>query len=237
MPFEVIGTVALIVCGIIAYLMPPMQEHLDKQSTTLDWKSTITNITGDRNQVNALLAGFILVMAHFLIIPFISPYMIKNVGLTQLEISYQFFFGGAATIITSPIIGRLTDRYGVMKVFVVVMLLSYIPTLIITHLTVVPLAVALTYTTLFFIFGSGRMISPNTIITAAAPVDNRGSFMSIKSSLQQLAIALASYLSGALVYIGSDGLYHGYHWVGYSSIAFSVIAIYLVSKLKVAEGN
>lgn len=237
LPFEVLGTLALVVAVVIAWLMPNMVDHISEDNRNRSMRQTIFTITSDRNQINALIAGFFLVLAHFIIIPFISPYMIKNVGLTQSEITYQFLFGGLATVITSPIIGKLTDRIGVMKVFIAVMLLSWIPTFIITNLQVVPLAVALTYTTMFFVLGSGRMISPNTLITAAAPVANRGSFMSIKSSLQQMAIAMAAFISGQLVTIGPDNLYHGYNKVGYLSIGLGLLAIFLVSRIRVAEGN
>ena len=219
------------------FFFPEMQEHLSQQSEKVDFVKTLKNIFGDPNQVNALLAGFILVIAHFMIIPYISPYLIKNVGLTQFEISYQFFFGGIATIITSPYIGRLTDKYGVMRVFTIVMFLSFIPTVLITNLAPISIGIAITYTTIFFITGTGRMISPNTIITAAAGVANRGSFMSVKSALQQLAIGLSSIVGGRIVVIGADGYFHHYEYVGYLSIAFGIIAIFMVRRIKVAEGN
>lgn len=237
LPFMIIGLVALLISLVIYLVFPNMKEHLQEQQEKLDLVTTVTNITSDSNQLRALAAGFVLVVAHFLIIPFISPYLIQNVGLTQMEITYQFFFGGLATVVSSPIIGKLTDRLGVMKVFMAVMALSWIPTLLITNLTVVPLAVAITYTTMFFIFASGRMISPNTIITAAAGVKNRGSFMSIKSALQQLAIGLSALIAGTVIGQGEDGSYMNYEYVGYLSIAVSLIAIWLVSRIRVAEGN
>lgn len=235
-PFQVIGILSIAIVIGLYFLIPPMGDHLEEQEEKVSFRKTITAITGDNNQMRALTAGFFLVLAHFMIIPFISPYLIKNVGLTQMEISYQFFFGGAATIVTSPYIGVLTDRHGVMKVFTIVMLISFIPTLLITHMPVVPLAVALTFTTMFFVFGSGRMISPNTLITAAAGTKNRGSFMSVKSALQQLSIAAASLISGAIVVI-QDGHYINYNYVGYLSILFGILAIYLVRRIRVAEGN
>lgn len=237
LPFMVIGLFALAICGFVFLFFPTMNSHLKVQEKKMDFIKTITAITSDKNQLNALLAGFVLILAHFMIIPFISPYLIKNVGVSQVDIAYQFFFGGIATIISAPYIGRMTDKYGVMKVFTIVLVLSFIPTVIITNLKVVPLWIAISITTLFFIFASGRMISPNTIITAAASSTNRGSFMSIKSALQQLAIGLSALISGSIVYIGTDDLYHNYAYVGYLSIIIAVFTIFLLKKLKVAEGN
>ena len=237
LPFLVLGLSALCIAVFVFFLFPNMTEHLSIQDDKVNFKKTITNITTDLNQLNALLAGFVLVLAHFMIIPFISPYLIANVGLSQEQIALQFFCGGAATIISAPFIGRMTDKYGVMRVFTIVMFLSFIPTVLITNLQVVPVYVAISFTTMFFVFASGRMISPNTIITAAASQSNRGSFMSVKSALQQLAIGLSSIIAGQIMTIGDDDLFHNYHWVGFLSIAFAIITIFLVKRIRVAKGN
>lgn len=237
LPFMIIGIFALVICGFVFLFFPTMKSHLSVQAKTMSITKTITAITSDKNQLNALLAGFVLILAHFMIIPFISPYLIKNVGLSQVEIAYQFFFGGVATVVSAPFIGKMTDKYGVMKVFTIVLFLSFIPTVIITNLNVVPLWIAICYTTMFFVFASGRIISPNTIITAAASTTNRGSFMSVKSALQQLAIGLSALISGSIVYIGTDDLYHNYSIVGYLSIGIALFVILLLRRIRVAEGN
>jgi predicted MFS family arabinose efflux permease len=237
LPFIVIGIMALLIATFVAFVFPNMKSHLSVQDEKIDFSKTIKAITSDNNQLNALLAGFVLVLAHFMIIPFISPYLIANVGLTQEQIALQFFCGGIATVVSAPFIGKMTDKYGVMRVFSIVMILSFIPTVLITNLKVVPVWLAISFTTMFFVFASGRMISPNTIITAAASQANRGSFMSIKSALQQLAIGLSSLIAGQVIFIGEDGVFHNYPWVGFISIFFGICAIFLVKRIRVAKGN
>jgi len=237
LPFICIGVLAIFVSIWIVVGFPSMQGHLEKVRSDRNFKNILGDILTDMNQVNALMAGFVLILGHFLIIPFISPYLIKNVGFSQMEITYQFFFGGIATVFTSPIIGRAVDKYGFMKVFVVMVLFSFIPTVLITQMSFMPIAWAVCITTLFFIGGVGRMIPANTIISASAPTANRGSFMSFKSMMQQLAIAIASFISGAIVFIGEDGLYENYEYVGYLSILICLAAIYFLNRLRVAQGN
>ena len=127
-PFLVIGVLAIFVTLFIFFLFPTMTDHLSLVSKDRNLVKVIADIINDKNQVAALLAGFVLVLGHFLIIPFISPYLIKNVGLTQLEISYQFFFGGVVSVFTSPFVGRMVDKYGFFRIFLI-MSVSY------THLT------------------------------------------------------------------------------------------------------
>lgn len=237
LPFIIIGSLGMLIAIVLFFIFPSLTDHLALQSKDHSIKKTLSNIITDSNQIHALTAGFVLILAHFMIIPFISPYIIRNVGLSQKEIALQFFLGGVATLFTSPIVGRLTDSKGVMKVFTTLMLISFIPTVLITNLPPVHVAVALTFTTLFFVFASGRMIAPNTIITAAAPQANRGSFMSLKSSLQQLAIGISGLISGQIIFINKDGIYENYHWVGILSILFGLASLFFVKKIKVAAGN
>jgi len=236
-PFLCIGIAAIFVSVLIYFTFPNMTTHLSAVRKNRSMKSVLGDILTDKNQVDALMAGFVLILGHFLIIPFISPYLIKNVGLTQMEISYQFFFGGIASVFTSPIIGRFVDKYGFLVIFLIMLFFSFIPTVLITQMPVATVTYAVSITTLFFIGGVGRMVPANTIITASAPTANRGSFMSFKSMLQQLAIAIASFLSGAIVYIGEGDLFVNYEYVGYLSILICIISIFFLKRLQVASGN
>lgn len=236
LPFIIIGLLGFMIWMFIWWIFPSMSSHKLSHEGR-HYLQGIRFIFRDKNQLIALVAAFTLVLGHFMIIPFISPYMIRNVGLSQIEISYQFLLGGMATVITSPYIGKLTDRIGVMKVFTWMMALSFIPTLLITNLPATSLWISLLCTTLFFIFGSGRMISPNTLITAAAPPKHRGSFMSLKSATQQLAIGLSAFLSGQIVVLGENNLYSGYYKIGFLAIFFGLITIWLMNHVRVAEGN
>lgn len=232
-PFICISAVAVLLLTVVFFIFPKI-EH---QSSNLSPLGNLKSIFGDSNQINALLVGFVVVLAHFLIIPFITPYMIRNVGFTQDQIALIFLFGGLATVFSAPIIGKLTDRYGVMKLFLILMVISIIPTIAITHMGPQAIWVALIFTTLFFIFGSGRMIPPNTIITAAVGPKSRGSFMSMKSAFSQLSIALASFISGLMVGFDSTGKLINYEYVGYLAIGLGFIAVVLCTKLVVAKGN
>jgi len=226
-PFLALGGLGIIVLGLIAWKFPKIRGHLDNATTKPSIGRTIKLLVTDTNQLNALLLGMILILGHFIIIPFISPYLIRNVGFSQMDVTLIFLLGGLAMVFTAPLVGRLTDKIGVMKVFSTAVVLAIIPTIAITHMEANPVWYALIFTTMFFIFGSSRMI----------PDENRGSFMSMKSALQQGAIALSSLIGGAIVYIGDDNLYHSYEYLAYISIFFCFLAIWLLSRLKVAKGN
>lgn len=236
-PFFILGGVGILLSILIYSYFPNLKGHLDSIDQERKPIDTVLLLVRDSNQINALVTGMMLVLGHFLIIPFITPYMIRNVGLEQEQIKFVFLVGGIATIFTAPFIGRMTDKYGVMRVLITLMALSIFPVIGITHLGENPIWIALIATTAFFVLGSGRFIPPNTIISAAATPQNRGSFMSMKSALQQLAIALSSAIAGYIVYFDSTGRIINYNYVGYISILICIFAVFLTKRINVAEGN
>ncbi|MDX1477258.1 MAG: MFS transporter [Saprospiraceae bacterium] len=236
-PFIVIGTFGLILLVIMFFYFPVMRGHLASVDKDRSIKKVFGLIFLDKNQVNALILGFILILGHFLIIPFIAPYMIRNVGFTQAQITYIYLIGGLLTVFSSPLFGIWTDRHGAVKVFAILMVLSFIPVVWITQMGPTPVWLALVATSLFFVLGSGRMIPPQTLITAAASPRSRGSFMSIKSALQQLSVALGSGVSGFVVVFDENEQLANYEWVGYLSIAVCIVALFLAPRIRVAEGN
>ena len=236
-PFIFLGLVGVVWWFFLRYSIPDMSDHMTNGIPPFSMKKVLSEIFTDLNQIRALVLGFILIFGHYVIIPFITPYMIRNVGFTQSQVTYIYLLGGMLTVFSSPILGRLTDRLGALRVFTVTLFLSFIPVVVMTNLPPVPVILALVVTSAFFVFGSGRMIAPQAMITAAVGPSNRGSFMSAKSALQQLAIAIAAFISGQIVTEGAEGHLVHYSWVGYLSVGVCLIALYLARNLKIAEGN
>jgi predicted MFS family arabinose efflux permease len=175
----------------------------------------------------------LLIIGHFSIIPFITPYMINNVGLTQAQIPWIYFVGGACTVVSSPLVGRLVDRYGRKRMFAIMATFSMLPVLLITNLPPMALGFVLVITGSFFIAVTGRMIPANTLITAVVKPENRGGFMSLNSSFVSLATGIASVIGGSIVVQPSPGEpLQNYMWVGLISVTFSVITILLSRRLQ-----
>ena len=83
-------------------LLPSVK--VDKE--TSDFKSTLNsfkNVLTKLNYMRAYSLIFFLNMSAFVIIPFLSPYAVKNIGILQSELKYLYLFGGVVTIITSRI--------------------------------------------------------------------------------------------------------------------------------------
>ncbi|NJN71049.1 MAG: MFS transporter [Nitrospira sp.] len=179
--------------------------------------------------------SIVLMMGHFAIIPFIAPSLVSNVGYSENNIFLIYLVGGALTIFTSPQVGKLADRRGKYPVFVAFALLSLIPVWLITNLWPMPLWAVLMISGVFFIVVNGRMIPVQAIVSGVVTPQQRGGFMSINSSMQQLATGFAAMIGGAIVQKSADGRIEHYAWVGYFSILLIAASIWLAGRVKPIE--
>lgn len=189
-------------------------------------------IFSDPNQRAALLFTVVLMLGHFSIIPFIAPYMQLNVGFGDKQVGLIYMIGGALTVVLLPLFGKLADRYGRMRIFTLASVLAVFSIFALTNLGSVDIWIALLVTSSFFVVASGRSVPATTMITSVVQPENRGSFMSIRQSMNEAALALSSFVAGFIIIEDTDGSLLHYDWVGYFAIFMSVIAIFVARRLK-----
>ncbi|HWQ40308.1 MAG TPA: MFS transporter [Burkholderiales bacterium] len=230
-PFVLVFALSLLVLFGASRLVPPLHAHVEKARLRNAWQ-LLQSVFADANHRQALAFMAVLVFGGFSVIPFIAPYMVSTVRLRESDLTYLYFFGGLATVFTSRLIGRLTDRHGKRKMFTIVALVSIVPLLITTNLRPVPVWIAIAASVLFMVFVSGRFVPAMAIVTAAAQPGVRGGFMSVSSAVQQLASALASLASGVIIGRGADGSMTRYWLVGLISIACVLLCIRLARRIE-----
>lgn len=235
-PFLFLVALSAPVLYLIHRWVPPMNAHI--RAERLHPYHVLKNIWDNANQVRALLFVCVLMFGHFVIIPFLSPSMVANVGFTERELTWIYFLGGAVSIVTGPWIGRLADRFGKQRVFRVAGTLALLPCLWITNMGPTVLPLALFVTTLFFVFSGGRMIPAMAIVSGTVKPQNRGSFMSLQASLQQVSLGLASFLAGLIVSRdpATGALLH-YPLVGYISLVAGVLCLYLIGRIRIVDNE
>lgn len=223
LPVARVNTVAGVIAVDGIADAPPIPE-----ARAHDIFGVLKSIAADGNQMRALLLMFLMMVGHFAVIPYISPYMVANVGFSEADILYIYMVGGFATIFTSPLVGRLADRVGKARVFVVFLLFTFVPIYMITNMGPASMTVVLLITTMFFISSSGRMIPAMALISSAAPPATRGGFLSVQSSVQQLGSGAAAFVGGLMITTLPDGRIQNYEHIGYMAMAAGLICIFLV---------
>ncbi|MGZ5192265.1 MAG: MFS transporter, partial [Flavisolibacter sp.] len=172
-----------------------------------------------------------LMFGHFLVIPFINPYLEFNVGFTKEQTPLIYMVGGTGAMISSNIIGRMADRFGKLRIFTVCMLCSLVPIFLITNMPPIPFYFVLAVFGFWFIFSTGRNIPAQAMISTVVNPAERGMFMSFNSSFQQLFVGLASIIAGLIVYRDKAGKIYNYNWVGYLSVVVVFSMLFVASRL------
>lgn len=242
-PFLFLGGLGIVINALIIIYIPAIKDHLYSEKANNNPWHIIKTIFGRRNPLMGLLFTSVLMFGHFTIIPFIAPYMVGNVGFTEQELTYIYLVGGGLTIFTSPMVGRLADRHGRLRIFTIFGIMVMIPLLVITQLPQIPLWQALIVSGIFFILANGRIVPSTTMVTSVIKPENRGSFMSIRSSIQQLSSGSAAMLAGFIISEEPSTAIEGakalinYEYVGYVAVVFSIIALFIARLLRVEQGS
>lgn len=211
--------------------LPSIKVRTEPQSFKENLKN-FGSIIRQWNYLQSFLLTSVLGFGVFMIVPFIAPYMVKNVGLLESELPLVYLVGGTFTIISARLIGKLCDRVGSFNVFRVVAIISIFPIFMLTNLPPSPLWLSLIVTTLFTMFGSGRFIPAMTLVSAVVRPKDRGTFMSLENSARQFSAGAASQIAGIIIGSTAAGQLTHYNWVGFVGIITSLSAIFIAYRIK-----
>src|SRR5690606_1331872 len=137
---------------------------------------------------------------------------------TNTQTPMVYLVGGTLTLFTSPFIGKLADKLGKFKLFSYMVLLAVIPIALITNMPDIPFYLVLCITGFWFVVSTCRAIPAQAIVSEIVPPARRGSFMNISSSIQQMAVGLASLGAGLIVVKTPQNTIENYDITGYISI-------------------
>jgi predicted MFS family arabinose efflux permease len=231
-PFLLVGILGMIVVPLIYRYVPEMSAHITNAENEKGEKlDVLRDVLRSSQQWMALLFAGLIMMGHFLIIPFINPYLEFNKGYSKMQTPLIYLAGGIAAFFAANIFGRLADRYGKLRVFVICVVLSLPLVIIITRLPTVSIAVVLLLFAIWFMLSTGRGVASQALISNVVAPQKRGSFMSFTGSIQQLGTSAASLIAGLVVAKGSHGEIYNYQWLGYLSVVILVVCIFLGYKI------
>ncbi|MFW7380065.1 MAG: MFS transporter [Oligoflexus sp.] len=229
-PLFVLASIALPMIFFAARVIPALRSHIIEDASP-PWEFLRTVPFRPRPRL-ALLLMISMVLGQFSVIPFLSPSLVTNAGLTESQLPLIYLIGGFVSIFSSPIVGRFCDRHGPIRVLLVTAPLSMVPFLMITNLNLVPLFIAIFVSALFFVFMGARMVPTMTIVTGSVLPHNRGAFMSLTNAVQQLSAASASLIAGYVITMGSDGRLENYHLVGFFAVVLTLVSVSVAYALR-----
>jgi MFS family permease len=135
--------------------------------------------------------------------------------------------------LAGPLIGRASDAFGKLRVFAFGCAMTIIMVIIYTHLHATPFWVLVTVMVLLQIGIFSRMISSSALMSALPRPAERGSYMSISSSLQQVSGGLAAVIAGLIVTQVPGGPLLHFDTLGYILVCSTLVSLafmYLINQ-------
>lgn len=230
-PFFMIVGMATLVLAILIFKMQPITAHLDGKNESNAFKH-LWNTIKNRNYRIGFLTTALLSLGGFMMMPWGSAFAINNLKVTNEQLPILFMVAGLATLVIMPVIGKMSDKFNKMTIFTFASVWMILVVVIYTNMGPTPLWIVIIVNVTMMIGIMGRMVPSMALVTALPEMHDRGAFMSINSSLQQLAGGIASIIGGLIVVQQTkiSPLEH-YNTLGYVVVVFAILNIFMLQRV------
>jgi predicted MFS family arabinose efflux permease len=231
-PFLMIVGFASLVAIVIFFYIKPVNEHLKLKSDRNAFQHLLKTLSTP-NYLRGFMATILLATGGFMLMPFGSAFSISNLGLTQDQLPILYFVTGIFSMIFGPLSGKLSDKIGKYNMFVIGSIITILMVSIYTHLSVTPLWQVIVLNVILFVGISSRMISASALMTAVPEPQDRGAFMGINASIQQISGGVAAFAAGKIVVQTENAPLQNYDILGYVVVCSMLITIgmmYIINK-------
>jgi predicted MFS family arabinose efflux permease len=233
-PFLALSGVSVLALIALYFLLPSFSDHLKTPRPESQWQR-FQAVFNNSNHVNALTVGGLNMLSGIMVTPYLSTFMVQNVGIKITDLEYTYLLAGVCSLISTNMVGRWADRVGKCRAFAILGICSLTVNIVVTHLPHLPFWAALPVPCLFMIFMSGRGVPVTAMITGSVDRRHRGSFMSVNSAVQQFASGVGAATGAFFVSQTADGHLAGYGNLGFAAAAFALLTIILASRIRPVE--
>jgi predicted MFS family arabinose efflux permease len=241
-PFILIVIFAVLVGVVIIFRMKPVDAHLKIKSDKNAFQH-LMRIISQWRYIKVFAATIFLATGGFMLMPFGTVFLTRNLGIGLEKIPLIYLVTGICSMVISPLVGKLSDQIGKYKVFVMGSILTILIVAWYCNLTRTPLPTIMILNVILFAGISARMVSASALVTAIPDPGDRGGFMGINSSIQQVSGGIAAFAAGEIVWTNSAGLMENYDMLGYvvcCTVMLTIIMMYFINKAvarKIAESK
>ncbi|MFH6988359.1 MFS transporter [Flavobacterium collinsii] len=226
--FLMIAVLGLIILLAIITQMPAITKHLELQSDKSPFLHLWHTLSNKSYQLG-FTAIALLSVGGFMLQPFGSAFLVNNLGISQLDLPMVFFLTGLSVLFIMPIVGKLSDKVNKFWLFTAGSVLSIVMIIIYTNLIPVPLWQIVVLTMIMFMGIMSRMIPATTLNTAIPEMKDRGAYMSITSSMQQIAGGISAVCAGFIVHQKTKTApLENYDILGYVIAVITLLTIFLI---------
>lgn len=224
--FFFIATMGAVI-GVVGFKSLPRQQVTAEKRRPLEVLKRFWELLKKPEYLRAYGLILMIAMSMFLLIPYLSPYAVNNMGIESNQLKYMYFVAGLCTVMTARWIGKLTDQHGSLKIFSILALMSTVPVWFYTHSGDIGFVPYLILSALFMTIVSGRMIPVMTMVSEVPEITERGTFMGLLNSIRSFGTASATLIAGFLISESVSGEMVGFDRVGYITIVMTILSVFV----------
>lgn len=231
-PFLLIVGVSVLAGVFIVIYLKPIDAHLAVKSDRNAFVHLAKTIS-DSNYLKTFAATTLLATGGFMLMPFGSAFGVNNLKLTLAQLPILYMITGFFSMATGPLVGKLSDGWGKYKTFFAGSIVMIVLVIYYCGLGSTPFWAVAVLNVIMFAGITSRMISSQALISAVPDLADRGAFMSINSSVQQISGGIATYIAGLIVYESASGELQNYDVLGYvvaGTIVITMILMWMVNQ-------
>ncbi|MGB9988501.1 MFS transporter [Pseudoduganella rhizocola] len=215
-------------------VLPPLREHLNVKTPFSQVLPELVGLFRVPAHLKAFALSAVNMFTGMLVIPFISPVLVGNLGVHPGDITWIYLAGGVTTFFTSRLIGVWSDKVGKHTVYRVFSLFSIAPIMIMTHMPQWPLLALILFFPFFMVSMSGRNVPMQALMTTVSAPQKRGAFLSANSALQQVGTGLGALAGGMWLTTDAAGHIGGYEINGWLASALTLVSCWWIGNVRPA---
>lgn len=227
-PFFMVVAVSALVGVIIFVYLKPIDEHLKTAPVDHNPFNHLFVTISNKKYLFAFLATALMSIGGFMLMPFGSDFTVHNIKIDLKDLPLIYLITGIATIFIGPLVGKMSDSFGKLRTFIFGGVVSAVMVVYYTNMGPSPLITVVIVNTIMFIGIFSRMIPSQALMSALPEPSNRGAFMAVSSSLQQISGGIAAVIAGFIVIKGPDGALEHFDVLGYILVGTVTITIFMM---------
>jgi predicted MFS family arabinose efflux permease len=230
-PFIMVAGMAAVIAILIFMKLRPVTEHLARQHDRTAVRHLLHTFSQKSYRVG-FAATIFLSVGGFMMMPFGSAFAVNNLKVSQEQLPLLFMVSGCSSLIIMPLVGRLADKIDKFILFAIASAWMMVVVVVYTNLSATPLWLVMVFNVMIMMGILSRMVPAMALTTAIPAAQDRGAFMSINTSLQQVAGGVAAACAGMIVKQADkfSPLEH-YNTVGYVMVVISFIGVLLLYRV------
>lgn len=230
-PFLWITLMTALIILILFLKLKPITAHLALQKDHTPLRHLLNTVAKSHYRLGFFTTAM-LSIGGFMMMPFGSAFAINNLKVTAYQLPLLFMVTGVSSLISMPLIGKMSSKGNKLTIFNVATVFSIIIINIYAHYSETPFWIVLITNVCMMVSIMSRII-PASVLTSAIPeAQDRGAFMSINSSLQQMAGGFGAMLGGFIIFQKDkfSPLEH-YDTLAMVASAIMLLTVYLVYRV------